>query len=172
MNENRAREDLEEELLEDEEEDAQKDKYLTFRIVNEDYAIEIAHVTEIVTAQKITEVPDMPEYLKGVINLRGQVVPVVDVRTRFRLPPRPYDERTCFVVVRLQDLNVGLAVDTVCEVLIIPAAQVSPPPKLSKGPGSRYVKGLGKSGDTVKILLDVGKLLLDAEMEQISALQA
>ena len=161
------------ELLDDEaEEDSQKDKYLTFRIAEEEYGLEIACVIEIVMAHKVTEVPDMPPYLKGVFNLRGRVIPVIDVRARFKLAPRPYDDRTCFVVVQVLDMSVALAVDNVCDVLMIPAAQVSVPPKLSKGPSSRYIKAMGRTGDSVKILLDVDKLLLEGELAQIGALQA
>ncbi|HEY3320109.1 MAG TPA: chemotaxis protein CheW [Planctomycetota bacterium] len=155
----------------EEDEDSQKDKYLTFRIAEEEYGVEIACVLEIVTAQRITEVPDMPDYLKGVINLRGRVVPVIDVRARFRLPARPYDDRTCFIVVQLQDMSVGLVVDSVSDVLLIPGQQVSLPPKLTSGPASRYIKGMGRAGETVKILLDVNKLLLDSETAQVGALQ-
>ena len=82
-------------------EDTQKDKYLTFHLGNEDYGIEIRQVTEIVGIQKITVMPEMPAYIKGVINLRGKIIPVMDVRIRFHLEPRPYDERTCVIVVNI-----------------------------------------------------------------------
>jgi purine-binding chemotaxis protein CheW len=173
MADSRRSDMYDDDLLEDEdEEDSQKDKYLTFRVADEEYGLEIACVIEIVTAHRVTEVPDMPPYLKGVFNLRGRVIPVVDVRARFKLAPRPYDDRTCFVVVQVQDMSVALAVDNVCDVLMIPAAQVSVPPRLSKGPSSRYIKGMGKTGESVKILLDVEKLLLESEIAQIGALQA
>ena len=84
--------DLDDDLFDDE--DTQKDKYLTFRIASEDYGIAIANVTEIIGIQSITEIPEMAEYIKGVINLRGKVIPVMDVRLRFKLPAREYDERT------------------------------------------------------------------------------
>jgi purine-binding chemotaxis protein CheW len=162
---------LDEDEFDEDDEDSQKDKYLTFRIAGEEYGVEIACVIEIVTAQKITEVPDMPDYLKGVINLRGRVVPVIDVRTRFRLPARPYDDRTCFIVVQIQDMSVGLAVDSVCDVLLIPGPQVSPPPRLASGPATRYIRGMGRAGEAVKILLDVTKLLLETELTQVGTLQ-
>ena len=79
-------------LLDEEDEDTQKDKYLTFQLANEEYGLEIYHVTEVVGLQKITSVPDMPEFIKGVINLRGQVIPVMDVRIRFHMQAREYDE--------------------------------------------------------------------------------
>lgn len=156
-------------LYDGEDEDTQKDKYLTFRISNEDYGIEIRHVTEIVGIQKVTEVPDMPDFVKGVINLRGNVIPVVDVRTRFQMDPRPYDDRTCVVVVNIQETAVGLVVDTVNEVANIIPENISPPPKVRKGAGSRYIQAMGKVGTEVKILLDVQRLLYDDELELITA---
>ena len=156
-------------LYDGEDEDTQKDKYLTFRISNEDYGIEIRHVTEIVGIQKVTEVPDMPDFVKGVINLRGNVIPVVDVRTRFQMDTRPYDDRTCVVVVNIQETAVGLVVDTVNEVANIQPENISPPPKVRKGTGSRYIQAMGKVGDEVKILLDVQRLLYEDELEQIAA---
>ncbi len=154
--------------LDDEEEDSQKDKYLTFHIAKEDYGIEIAFVTEIVGVQTITSVPDMPDFVKGVINLRGQVIPVIDVRTRFKLPFRDYDDRTCVIVVNLNNISIGLIVDTVNEVLDIPAAQVSPPPAIHAAASGRYLQGMGKTDDSVKILLDVNRLLYDQEIEQLA----
>ncbi len=155
--------------LYDEDEDTQKDKYLTFHLAGEDYGIEIIFVTEIIGIQKITEVPDMPEFIKGVINLRGKVIPVMDVRTKFKLEARSYDERTCIVVVDINENSIGLVVDEVSEVVDIPEEQVEPPPKTGQGQSSRYLKGLGKMGADVKILLNVEKLLYEEELEQISS---
>ena len=144
-------------------EDTQKDLFLTFRIEREDYGMEICHVIEIIGIQKITELPDMPEYIKGVINLRGSVIPVMDVRLRFNMEERAYDERTCVVVVRVAENTIGLVVDRVNEVAEIPGAQIEPPPRTSKHHNS-FIKGMGKIGDSVKILLDMEKLILDEEL--------
>ncbi|MEW6217915.1 MAG: chemotaxis protein CheW [Thermodesulfobacteriota bacterium] len=160
---------LDDDLYDEDEEDTQKDKYLTFHLAGEDYGIEIRYVTEIIGIQRITELPDMPDFVKGVINLRGKVIPVMDVRTRFRLATRPYDDRTCIIVVNINDTTVGLVVDEVREVADIPAEQVEPPPRTSKGAGSRFIQGMGKMGQEVKILLDVNKLLYEEELAQISA---
>ncbi|MGE4503968.1 MAG: chemotaxis protein CheW [Desulfovibrionaceae bacterium] len=160
---------VEEELFDEDSEDTQKDKYLTFQIGDEDYGIEIRHVTEIIGIQKITEVPDMPAFVKGVINLRGQVIPVMDVRTRFHMEPREYDDRTCVIVVRINESAIGMVVDTVNEVADIPEDAVSPPPMVSKGEGSRYLQGMGKIGGEVKILLDVNRLLHDEDLTRIAA---
>lgn len=153
-------------LTEDHEtvEDSQKGKFLTFRIDREDYALEIRHVTEIIGIQKITEVPDMADYVRGVINLRGKVIPVIDVRARFHLPARPYDERTCIIVVHVRELAVGLVVDKVNEVADIADDRIEPPPRTSS-PSGRYIQGIGKIGDEVKIILDAGKLLYEGQPE-------
>ena len=157
--------DLDDDLYDDE--DTQKDKYLTFHIGTEDYGISIAYVTEIIGIQSITEIPEMPDYIKGVINLRGKVIPVMDVRTRFRLEPRDYDERTCIIVVEINETSVGLVVDAVNEVADIPEDQVEPPPK-SRRKGGSYIQGIGKIDKEVKILLDINKILYDEELESIN----
>ncbi|RME33394.1 MAG: purine-binding chemotaxis protein CheW [Deltaproteobacteria bacterium] len=148
-----------------EEVDGLKGKYLTFHIADEDYGIEIRHVTEIIGIQAITEVPDMPAFIKGVINLRGNVIPVMDVRLRFRLPEIPYEERTCIVVVNIESKTVGLVVDRVNEVVDIADADIEPPPR-TKSESSQYIQGMGKVGDQVKILLDVDRLLCCEEIDK------
>ena len=150
----------------DDTEDTLKDMYLSFRLGDEDYCLEIRHVTEIVGIQKVTEVPDMPHYVKGVVNLRGQVIPVIDMRLRFNMMGREYDERTCIVVINLRggQVQVGLVVDTVNEVRSIEEANVSPPPKSGTGQCAQYIRGLGKVGNDVKIILDANKLLFEDEL--------
>ncbi len=157
--------EFDEQDLYDEDEDTQKDKYLTFHLAGEDYGIDIEFVTEIIGIQKITEVPDMPQFIKGVINLRGKVIPVMDVRLRFKMEERPYDERTCIIVVDINSTAVGLVVDEVQEVANIPEDHVEPPPQVGRGESSRYLKGMGKMDDKVKILLNADKLLYEEELE-------
>jgi len=164
MKKSSLQDELDDDLFEDE--DTQKDKYLTFHLANEDYGIEIRFVTEIVGIQAITRIPEMEDSIKGVINLRGKVVPVMDVRTRFRLPPREYDERTCIIVVDINNTTVGLVVDEVSEVMDIPESQVEPPPK-SNNKKSSFVKGVGKVKEEVKIILNVSQLLYEEEFEQL-----
>lgn len=156
---------LEAEVFEEEEEGegVQEDKYLTFLLCNEEYGIEIQYVTEIIGIQDITEVPDMPRYVKGVINLRGRVIPVMDVRLRFGLEERVYDDRTCIVVINIDGQAVGLVVDRVSEVLDIPKGDIEPPPRVRKGEISRFVKAMGKVGEEVKILLNAEKLLFNED---------
>ncbi|GAB6094924.1 chemotaxis protein CheW [Desulfatiferula olefinivorans] len=146
---------------EDDDEDAQKDKYLSFFVGTEEYCVDIACVIEVIGMQKITYVPEMPDFVKGVINLRGQVIPVTDVRTRFGLEIREYTERTCIVVVSVRDSLVGLVVDTVSDVLDLPSDQVEPPPMANRRFRNRFIQGLGKLGEDVKIILDLEKLLYD-----------
>jgi len=170
MTENKGRAVAEATPDEDEDdEDTQKDKFLTFTVGNEDYGLEIYHVTEIIGIQKITEVPDMPDYIKGVINLRGKVIPVMDVRKRFKFEARDYDDRTCIVVVNINDTFIGLVVDTVKEVSDIPETQIEPPPAVSEGNQQLFIKGLGKVDQNVKILLDVDKLLHHNDLQKVGA---
>lgn len=143
-------------------EDTLLGKFLTFHLAKEDYGIEIRHVTEIIGIQKITEVPDMPDYVRGVINLRGKVIPVMDVRARFHMPARAYDERTCIVVVNIDDNSVGLVVDQVSEVADIAQEQIEPPPSSGQGNARHFIQGMGKIGDEVKILLNVQQIIDDS----------
>jgi len=163
----KATKDIQEELLE-EEEDTQEGKFLTFQIGKEEYGIEIKHVTEIIGIQNITDLPDMPDYVKGVINLRGKVIPVIDVRLRFSIKEREHDERTCIIVVNMDNTSVGLIVDQVSEVVDIADKEIEPPPRVQKNAGKRFIQGLGKIGSAVKILLDVQKLLFEEELEKIA----
>ncbi len=146
------------------EEDSQRDKYLTFSLGNEFYGIEIKYVTEIIGLQPITEVPELPEYIKGIINLRGKIIPVMDVRLRFKKEFKAYNDRTCVIVVDIKDISIGLIIDSVSDVIAIPAEEVVPPPDLSRG-GNRYIQGIGKVGNDVKLLLDCNKLITDDELE-------
>ena len=147
-----------------ENDDSQKDKFLTFHLGEEDYGIEICHVTEIIGIQKITSVPDMPESIRGVINLRGKVIPVMDVRSRFKLESREYDDRTCIVVVAIDETLVGLVVDQVKEVVEIAESQIEPPPCSNPTSSGSYIHGMGKIEGEVKILLNVQSLLIDEEL--------
>jgi purine-binding chemotaxis protein CheW len=152
----------------EDEEDSMKGRYLAFRVHEEDYGIEIQYVTEIVGIQKIAAVPDMPDFIKGVINLRGQVIPVMDIRTRFRMPPKDYNERTCVIVVNYDEHPIGLVVDSVNEVTNIPDDNVCEPPRVAQNESARYIRGIGKVGDEVRIILDVSKLLYGAEAEAVA----
>jgi len=149
-------------------EDSMEGMYLTFDLASEGYGLEIRHVIEIIGIQPITAVPDLPEHVIGVLNLRGKVIPIIDVRRRFKLAHREHDDRTCIVVVNVNDNSVGLVVDKVSEVITIPANEIEPPPATGRN-RKHYVAGMGKVGQKVKILLDIEALLEDEELEEIEA---
>ena len=144
---------------EDEDEDTQAGKYLVFLLGEESYGLEIRHVREIVKMQSITVVPDEPAHIRGIINLRGRVIPLTDVRTLFGIAAREYDNRTCIVVVNYQNAVMGYIVDRVVEVGRIPDDQIEMPNNLRKEGNNRYISGLGKSGDKVRLLLDVERIM-------------
>lgn len=152
------------------EEDTQKDKYLTFTLGNDFFGIDILYVTEIIGLQQITPVPDLPEHIKGIINLRGKIIPVMDIRLRFKKEFREYDERTCIIVVDIGDISIGLIVDRVSEVIDIPESNISLPPKLAKSSTNGYVKAIGKIEEEVKLILDCEKLLSEDEVKEIENL--
>jgi purine-binding chemotaxis protein CheW len=151
-----------------EEEDTQKDRYLTFEIGAETYGIDILFVTEIVGLQPITVLPEFPAYMKGIINLRGRIIPVMDVRLRFKQAARDYNERTCIIIVNSGEINLGLIVDAVAEVLAISEQNVVAPPSLQGETANRYIKAIGKVEDQVKLLLDCEQLL---SVETVEALR-
>lgn len=150
----------------EQEEDTQKNKFLTFSIGKEFYGMEIMYVTEIIGIQAITEVPELPEYIKGIINLRGKIIPVMDVRLRFKKEPREYNDRTCIIVVDIKEMSIGLIVDSVSEVISIPEQEIVPPPEFNKS-SNGYIKGIGKVGNEVKLIIDCNKLLNDDEVESL-----
>lgn len=159
--------DINEELFE--EEDTQKDKYLIFSIGKEVYGIEIKYVIEIIGIEPITEVPELPNYIKGVINLRGKIIPVMDVRLKFKKEEKEYDDRTCIIVVEIEEISIGLIIDRVLEVSTITEENISDPPTINKDKhnANKYIKGIGKAGEETRLLIDCNKLLAEDEKEQI-----
>ncbi|MBE6830395.1 MAG: purine-binding chemotaxis protein CheW [Ruminococcaceae bacterium] len=155
-----------------EEQDTQHGKFLTFALDEEFYGIEICYVTEIVGVQKISVLPGAPPYIKGVINLRGRIIPVADMRLRFRKEVVPYTSRTCIIVVEIGDCTVGLIVDEVREVAMIPDECVAPPPDMKIGYRNRFIKGIGKAGDTVQLLLDCEQLFKEDEVRVLDQIEA
>jgi purine-binding chemotaxis protein CheW len=161
------------EILKDWEEieDTQKGKYLTFDVGEEVYGIEIKHVTEIIGIQPITQVPESHTYIKGIINLRGKIIPVVDVRLKFKKQEIPYNDRTCVVVVDVENMPIGLIVDKVAEVLDIADENIVPPPDNKTGFNNRYVMGIGKVGTDIKLILDCSKLVAAEDMEILDGMR-
>jgi purine-binding chemotaxis protein CheW len=148
-------------------EDTQHGRFLTFTLDDVVYGIEIKNVTEIIGMQAITKVPEVPDYVKGIINLRGKIIPVIDVRMKFGKEPIEYTDRTCIIVIDISGVTVGLIVDKVDEVLTIDDENIALPPASKTGIENRYIKGIGKSGDDVQLLLDCEKLLKAEEIEEI-----
>tara|TARA_R110002096_G_scaffold77896_1_gene183140 strand:- start:52946 stop:53434 length:489 start_codon:yes stop_codon:yes gene_type:complete len=148
-----------------EDEDDAARKHLTFSLGTEIYALPISCVTEIVGRQAITYIPDVPHYVRGVINLRGKVIPVIDVRLRFGQVEREYDSRTCTIVVEVASVCVGLIVDAVKEVLNIEEEDIEPPPGIAVGAGSGYMSGIGKLDGQVTVILDPSQVLGQSSLE-------
>jgi purine-binding chemotaxis protein CheW len=146
-------------------------KYLTFALGEEEYGVEILKIREIIGVMEVTTVPQMPRFVKGVINLRGKVIPVIDLRLRFGLDPKPYDERTCIIVaeVRAQDTSVqmGLVVDTVSEVVTINLEEMEATPAFGVNVDTHYILGMAKLKGKVKILLDIDKVLTETHWQQM-----
>lgn len=151
----------------EEEEDTLLNKYLTFHLAEEDYAVAIEFVIDIIGIQRITNIPDTEKFVKGVINLRGKVIPVIDVRLRFRMKEKEYGNRTCIIIVNIKETAVGLIVDQVSEVLDIMPDKIDPPPTTGKKTKSKFIQGMGKVGDSVKIILNIEKLLFEEEIESL-----
>jgi len=160
---------IEEEYFE--EEDTQRGRFLTFTIEDNIYGMPIRFVTEIIGIQPATKVPETPDYVKGIINLRGRIIPLVDVRLKFGKEEIPYTERTCIIVIEVNSVAVGLIVDKVDDVLTLDDSQIALPPSGNTlGFENRYIEGIGKVEDLVLLLLDAEKLLKTEEMELIETI--
>ncbi|MBW2146119.1 MAG: purine-binding chemotaxis protein CheW [Deltaproteobacteria bacterium] len=144
-----------------------KGKYLTFRLGKEEYGLEILKVKEIMGLMDITTVPQTPGYVKGVINLRGKVIPVIDLRLKFGMEEKNYDERTCIVVAEVSgksgSLQVGIVVDSVSEVLNIKADDIEDAPTFGTRLDTDYIFGMAKTEGGVKILLDIDRVISGEE---------
>ena len=138
-------------------------KYLTFALANEEYGLEILKVREIFGYMDITAVPQTPHYVKGVINLRGQVIPVIDLRAKFGMDTTDVTEETCIIVVEItqggRKFNTGIVVDHVSEVLDIAGEDIEETPQFGASVNTNFILGMGKIGDSVKILLDIDEVL-------------
>lgn len=160
--------DTDEDLWDDDEAENQTGKYLLFDLGNESYGIQIAYIIQIVELQKITEIPNMPDYVKGILTIRGQMVPVIDLKTKFGIHETKQGTRNCIIITSIGTNSFGLLVDNVSEVKTIPNEAISPPPQLKDmAIEQEYIYGLGKINDEVKILLDVEQLFTEQEIEKL-----
>jgi purine-binding chemotaxis protein CheW len=146
-------------------------KYLTFFLAGEEYGLEILKVSEIIGMQPITRVPRMPEFVRGVINLRGKVIPITDLRKKFGMSLDGVDD-SCIIVVQMKGVQTGIVVDRVSEVVAIVEADIEDAPTFGAGIHTEFLLGIGKAGGRVKLLLDIDKVLVTSELEALEAAQA
>jgi purine-binding chemotaxis protein CheW len=146
-------------------------KYLSFRLAKEEFAIEVLSVREIMGIQEVTSVPQTPAYVRGVINLRGKVIPVIDLRLKFGLPEIGYTQRTCIIVVQIEGeggrILMGTIVDGVSEVLTLHAGDIEETPDFGDGTSAPYILGMAKIKNKVKILLDINMVLTAQEVQKL-----
>jgi len=149
-------------------------KYVTFKSGNEFFAIKIEYVNEIIVYQEVTAIPESDDYIKGLINLRGKIIPVIDVRLRFKQEPIEYNDRTCIIIINVTGIVVGLIVEKIAEVVEISDADIIPSPSFGKADKSqnKYVYAIGKVGGDVKLLLDPDKLLNDDDVAALKQAEA
>src|SRR5215471_4618919 len=154
--------------------DARAGKYLTFHLSNEEFGIRVLKVREIMGLQEITAVPQTPAHVKGVINLRGKVVPVVDLRLKFGLPAAEYTQRTCIIVTQIQGESgpvlIGIEIDGVSEVLNLTAQEIEDTPDFGDETGVRYLLGMAKVKGKVKSLLDIDQVLSTQELNHLGSI--
>jgi len=141
---------------------------VTFRIGEEEFGVDILAVQEIIRLMAITKVPRAPHFVEGVINLRGKVIPIVDMRRRFGLEAIAHDKHTRIIVIQLEAIVVGFMVDSVSEVLRIPHSTIDQPPAVVSGLESDYIQGVGKLDERLLVLLDLNKLLSSEERDALS----
>ena len=143
-------------------------RYLTFDIEDTIYSLPLSHVIEIIGIQHITHIPNVPHYIKGIINLRGKIVPISDVRLKFGLDERPYDDKTCIVIVLINDMNVGVIVDRVAEVVSLDKSNMAPPPVTERRMGDSFLDSISTLNDKVIMNIDVLKFF-QADMTELLA---
>ena len=154
--------------------DSRAGKYLTFQLASEEFGVGVLKVREIMGVQDITAVPQTPPHIKGVINLRGKVVPVVDLRLKFGVPAAEYTQRTCIVVTQVESGNstvlIGIVVDAVSEVLSLSASEIEDTPDFGEKIETQYLLGMAKVKGKVKILLDIDRILSAQDLHKLNAL--
>lgn len=142
---------------------------VSFLVGKEEYAVDIGYVQEINRMVLITRVPNAPDFVDGVINLRGRIIPVIDLRTKLGMPRKPHDKNTRIIVVEISGKTVGFIVDAVIEVIRIPASITETPPEMVTGVNSEYFKAVGKLDDRLLILIDLEKVLTTEEKTQLTS---
>ena len=152
----------------EESQDTMENLYIIFFIDGREYGIEIRYLIEIIAFQPITFIPNLPPYVKGVINLRGKIIPIIDVRLRFGLPAIEYTDFTCILLMNINNLSAGLVVDGVKEVLKIPKEFIEPSPGFEESDMERFVEAIGKSEETLKIIINMEKFIHEKDLKNIT----
>lgn len=142
-------------------------KVIIFRLKKEEYGVDVRQVNSIERMEHITRVPNTPPFVKGVINLRGVVIPIVDLRKRFGIEEKDYNDSTRIIIVNVEDMEVGLIVDAANDVVDLPAGTIEPPPKVVGGVESKYLRGVAKLSNRLLILLNLDKVLSPEEIKQL-----
>jgi purine-binding chemotaxis protein CheW len=155
--------------------DVRAGKYLTFQLANEEFGIRVLKVREIMGVQEITAVPQTPVHVKGVINLRGKVIPVIDLRLKFGIPATEYTQRTCIIVTQVGGENsstilMGIVVDAVSEVLTLSGQEIEDTPDFGEDVGGAYLLGMAKVKGKVKILLDIDRILSAQDLQKLNTI--
>ncbi|AFR70049.1 chemotaxis protein CheW [Brachyspira pilosicoli] len=141
---------------------------VTFRLGHNEYAIDIMQAKEIIKMEKITLIPNAPDYVEGVINLRGNIIPIVDLKKRFNLEENDGEKNTGIIIVKIDDVDMGIIIDAISKVVSIATSNIQPPPPMLSGIGQKYIKGVAKLEDKLLVVLDLEKLIVgdDDETEE------
>lgn len=161
-------EPIEREDLEDAEIDEGTTNLVTFRLGSGEYAIDIMQAKEIIKMEKITLIPNAPYFVEGVINLRGNIIPIIDLKKRFNLEESEGDKNTGIIIAKIEDVDMGIMIDSVSKVVSMPNSDIQPPPSMLQGIGQRYIKGVGKMEDKLLVVLDLDKLFTNEEDDSTS----
>lgn len=149
----------------------QDGKHLIFQLKDREYGVPILTVNEIIGIMKITPIPKTQDFIKGIINLRGKIIPVMDLRLKFQMPEKEYDEQTCIIIVNIQvgkiTKQIGVIVDVVSEVFNIPTSEIEAPPKYSSTKEEDFLSGIGKIKDKIVMLLNIEKVIYSEEMIKV-----
>ncbi|MEI0604739.1 chemotaxis protein CheW [Brachyspira alvinipulli] len=145
---------------------------VTFRLGSGEYAIDIMQAKEIIKMEKITLIPNAPDFVEGVINLRGNIIPIIDLKKRFNLEEIEGDKNTGIIIVKIEDVDMGIIIDSISKVVSISNSDIQPPPPMLSGIGQKYIKGVGKLEDKLLVVLDLEKLFTTDEEEETDSTES
>ncbi|MBI4978163.1 MAG: purine-binding chemotaxis protein CheW [Spirochaetes bacterium] len=145
-------------------------QFVTFRLADAEYAVNIMQTKEIIRMERITLIPNAPDFVEGVINLRGNVIPVIDLKKRFHLKSGENDTSSCIIIVRIDKMEMGIIIDAISKVMHLPQSDVQPPPAVLAGIGEKYINGVAKIDERLVMILDLEKLFTFDEQESLKKL--